>query len=598
MTAKNNRVVTIIKLSNKAFGKYKKQILILILLGFAGAFLEGIGVNAIIPLFSFVIGDTQNNSDMISQVIEQFFGFIKIDFNVNYLLIFIIIMFVLRSFIKVYLDYVRIKITAEYENETRNFIFQKILKSDWPHLIKQKLGYLENIMLIDVPYSALILREISTIIMLATSLIVYLLVAFNINLIITLLTLALGLIIFLVLKPLNYKTKVLSTDSAKQNKNITHHITENILGIKTVKSMWVSSGVEEKGKYFFDKLYNIKIKIFVIKSIISSFIQPIGLIFVCLVFAFTYKSSSFNLASLAAIIYLIQKIFTYIQQLQQSLNIMNEKLPYLKSSLDYQEQAIKNEEENYGNKKFVFNDELRFNNVNFKYSENDNERKVLNDISFTVKKGEMVGMIGPSGVGKTTLVDLILRLLKPDSGSITLDGEDISKIDLKSWRKNIGYISQDMFLMNDTIANNIKFYDNSITDDNLIKAAKMANIYEFIENLPDKFETNIGERGVRLSAGQRQRVVIARILAHGPEILILDEATSALDNQSEIKIQKVLDNLKGNITVLAIAHRLTTVEGSDKLLIVENGCISEQGLPQELLKNRESYFSKTYNLKK
>ena len=592
------QIVTTIALSKKAFGGYKKQILVLIFLGLLGGFLEGIGVNALIPLFSFAVGDGQNGTDAISQAIEKFFGFVNIDFNVKYLLTFIIIMFVLRSFVKVYLDYVKIKITTDYEKKTRTLIFHKILKSDWPHLMKQKLGYLETIMLIDVPFSATILREISIVITLATSLVFYTLVALNINVVITLLTLILGLGIFLILMPLNYKTKILSNETAQQNKKLAHHVNENILGIKTVKSMWATSGVEAKGNLFFSRLNLIQVKTFVIRSIISSFIQPIGLIFICLIFAFTYDAPDFNFAALIAIVYLIQRIFTYIQQLQQSLNVMNEKLPYLKAALQYQDQAIESEEEDSGNSPFLFKNELVFNDVSFEYTNGKDTKEVLKNINFTVKKGEMVGIIGPSGVGKTTLVDLVLRLLRPQTGNITLDGKDIMEINLKSLRENIGYISQDMFLINDTIANNIRFYDNTITQETLVRVAKMANIYELIESLPDRFETEIGERGVRLSAGQRQRVIIARILARNPEILILDEATSALDNQSEIQVQEVIESLKGHVTVLAIAHRLTTVTGSDKLLVLEHGRISEQGTPRELLKDKESYFFKTYNLRK
>lgn len=596
MSLSVKRVTSLLDLSRKAFGKYKRHILVLLILGFFGGFLEGIGINALIPLFSIVLGDGQSGSDKISQAIETLFSFLNIEFDVVYLLVFVAAVFVTRSIIMVYLDYVKIKITADYEIETRNTIFHKVLKSDWMYLINQRLGHLENIVLIDVPYSALILKEISASIMLITSLIVYLLIAVNIDLVITLLTLVLGLILFLILKPLNYKTKNLSYEAVRQNKNVAHHVSENILGIKTIKSMWSTEGVEKKGREYFYKLHDIKINLSVIKSIIGSFMPPVAVIFICFIFAFTYKSTEFNLAALVAIVYLIQKIFTYIQQLQKNLNLMNDKLPYLRSAVEYKEQAIQNEEENSGTKKFMFQNSLEICDVSFAYD--NNQKTILNDLNFTVKKGEMIGIIGPSGVGKTTLVDLILRLLKPAKGEIKLDGVNISEIDLQSWRENIGYVSQDMFLINDTVANNIRFYNKEISDEQIVKAAKMANIYEVIEALPEKFETNIGERGVRLSAGQRQRVVIARVLARAPQILVLDEATSALDNESEIQIQKVIESLKGRITVLAIAHRLTTVEDSDRLIVLENGRISEQGSPKELLWKKESYFAKTYNLRK
>jgi ABC-type multidrug transport system fused ATPase/permease subunit len=178
-----------------------------------------------------------------------------------------------------------------------------------------------------------------------------------------------------------------------------------------------------------------------------------------------------------------------------------------------------------------------------------------------------------------------------------IDDINAKEVSIQEWRERIGYVSQDIFLMNDTVANNIKFYNN-LTKKELEVAAKQANIYDFIESLPDKFNTVIGERGIMLSAGQRQRIIIARVLARKPELLILDEATSALDNESELKIQKVIENLKGKITVLAIAHRLSTIINSDRVLVLEKGKIKEQGRPQQLLKDKNSYFYKVYNIRK
>ena len=210
----------------------------------------------------------------------------------------------------------------------------------------------------------------------------------------------------------------------------------------------------------------------------------------------------------------------------------------------------------------------------------------------------MVGFIGPSGAGKTTIFDLLLRLLRPTEGKILVDGKNIHSIDIPDWRKNLSYVSQDVFLLNDTIFNNIKFFDDSVTKEDVFRAAKLAQIYDFINTLPDKFDTTVGERGVLLSAGQRQRVALARALARKPKVLLLDEATSSLDNESEQRIQTAIENLKGGMTILVIAHRLSTVLNSDKLFVVEKGKIVEEGNPRTLLKEKETYFHKMYNLRK
>ena len=589
-----NRLIKIVKLSQQAFFRYKWQIVILTVLGFTDGLLEGIGVNALIPLFSFVLQKSGRGSDLISQQIENFFSFLHLEFQVNYLLFFITSLFILKAFISVFSIYLKTKIISDYEERTRTNLFRKILQANWPHLIKHKLGYLENVLMVDVSMSSGLLNNISAAIMLVTSLSMYLLVAINISYNITVITLILGAIFFFAIKPLISKTKLLAQRKLEINKEIAHQVNENILGVKTVKAMMINEAVTEKAKVYFRQLKELFIKMSIVKGVSGSFVQPLALIFICLIFLFTYQSPDFNLAALAVIIYLIQKIFIYIQQLEKSLHNINEQVPHLQSTLNYEKAAEENQEVNRGYKPFTFNRQLEFRNLAFAY---DQQKEVLTDINFMVKKGEMIGIVGPSGVGKTTLVDLILRLFPLKKGEIILDGVDITEIDLRDWRKNIGYVSQDMFLINETIANNIKFYDDSISDEEMIQAAKMANIYDFIQSRSEKFNTLIGERGILISAGQRQRIVIARILARKPQLLILDEATSALDNESEVQIQKVIKELKGKVTVLAIAHRLSTVMDSDRLVVLENGKVVEHGSPQELLKDKESYFYKVYNIR-
>jgi ABC-type multidrug transport system fused ATPase/permease subunit len=190
-----------------------------------------------------------------------------------------------------------------------------------------------------------------------------------------------------------------------------------------------------------------------------------------------------------------------------------------------------------------------------------------------------------------------LRLFIPNSGIITVDDKDIRDISLTEWRKHIGYVSQDMFLINDTFANNITFYNDAVTHEDMIEAAKKANIYDFIMSKPEGFETIIGERGVQISTGQRQRLVIARILATKPKLLILDEATSALDNESELLIQKVIEKLKGTLTVIVVAHRLSTLANTHRIIVLNDGQVAEEGSPETLLGNPSSYFSKMMNMR-
>ena len=576
------------------YKEHKLAITILAILGFIGAVLEGVGINALIPLFSFIV-DGGNGDDFISQFIEKFFLFFNIDFRLKYLLIFIGLLFVFKFLFLILIGYIRTRITTNYEEYTRKKMFRNFFYTNWPYLLRQKIGYLQTVLMINIENSASVLSCTSSLIVLLVNILVYAIIAININFRITLYTIGLSGFIFFIFFPFIRKLRSLSYGLENINRRIGHHINENILGIKTIKAMSAVEQVIKDASKNFQDLRIIKIKTQLINSLVVSILQPISIIFILIMFAISYKTSDFSLISFAVVVYLVKLIFSNAQSLQKIVLAFNASIPYFKSISDYAIQFEKNKEDDAGVRKFKFNNNLEFNNVHFSYG---NKRNVLEGVNFKIKRGEMVGMIGSSGAGKTTVVDLILRLFNPTKGKILLDEKDINKINLEEWRKNIGYVSQDIFLMNNTIESNIKFYNSSITDKDMINAAKMANIYDFIKKSSAGFSTIIGERGIQLSAGQRQRVVIARVLAKKPKILILDEATSALDNESEDKIQKVIEKLKGKVTVFVIAHRLSTVIDTDRLLVLENGKIIEQGRPQDLLEDKKTYFYKMYNIRK
>lgn len=236
-----------------------------------------------------------------------------------------------------------------------------------------------------------------------------------------------------------------------------------------------------------------------------------------------------------------------------------------------------------------FSDNITFENVDFKYK--DSEERILKNINLTVKKGETVAFVGNSGGGKSTLVNLIPRFFDVSSGVIKIDGVDIKDYDVKSLRKNIGIVPQETFLFSGTILQNIKYGKRDATFDEIKEAAKKANAHDFIENLEEGYNTEIGERGVKLSGGQKQRIAIARAILENPQILILDEATSALDNESEKLVQDALEKLMENKTTFVIAHRLTTIENSDKIVVLQQGEIKEIGTHTELLEKNGLYRS-------
>lgn len=231
---------------------------------------------------------------------------------------------------------------------------------------------------------------------------------------------------------------------------------------------------------------------------------------------------------------------------------------------------------------------IRFENIDFGYPEQQ-DSTLFSKFSLDVKSGEKIGLVGPSGGGKTTVTMLLLRFMDVIGGRITIDDQDISEVTQKSLRDAIAYVPQDPMMFHRSIADNIRYGRLNATDEDIVKAAKQANAHEFIETLPDGYKTLVGERGTKLSGGQRQRVAIARAIISGAPILVLDEATSALDSESEKLIQDALQKLMKNRTTLVVAHRLSTIQKMDRIVVLENGHITEQGTHKELLEKKGHY---------
>jgi ATP-binding cassette, subfamily B, bacterial MsbA len=239
------------------------------------------------------------------------------------------------------------------------------------------------------------------------------------------------------------------------------------------------------------------------------------------------------------------------------------------------------------------NREIRFDAVGFHY--NRSEKPALQAISMTIPQGKTTAFVGPSGAGKSTLINLICRFYDPTSGTVYADDQPLPSLELHSWRSRIAVVSQDIYVFGTTVRDNIAYGRLDATDTDVVDAAKLANAHDFIMELPQGYDTKVGDRGIRLSGGQRQRLALARAIIRDPDILILDEATNALDSISENLIQEALNALSQDRTVIVIAHRLSTVEQADQIIVLKEGQVIEQGSFSHLLK-LDGLFAKLYHL--
>ena len=567
------RIFRITRMILRVFRRYHWRFLLLTLLGLAAGICGGIGITAVIPLFSlFSTTEAGTVPDTITRFITELFSILHLPLTPAWLLSFIVLLFIAKAGVQFLSKYLTDKNTFEFAQRMQRSLFTNTLQASWPYLLQQKVGYLERFILNDARNAAGILGLVGSSIMLGTSMAMYTTVALSISIPITLATVAFGVVLFLAIKPVFAKTRRLNSRLALLEKITNHYITENIIGMKLVKAFRSEMPIAHHGRTYFAELFSLNTRQVFYSYLTGIFAEPAGFAFIAVLFLLSYQKPGFNIVAFGVTMYLVQRVFSFVQSFQGQLQTINGMVPYLQNVMRYRREVREHREQDVGTKDFRFDTAIEFQHVSFAYEES---RTILSDVSFRIEKGHMIGIVGPSGAGKTTIVDLLLRLLAPTSGSLLVDGVSLADIRLSRWRGNIGYVPQEIFLLNDTIENNVRFYGESISEEDVKDGLRLANALEFVDQLPEGIKTVVGERGVTLSGGQRQRIALARALARRPAILILDEATSNLDAASEAVIQKAILGLQHTVTIIVIAHRVSTIEHADRTIVVNNGHIQE-----------------------
>ena len=408
---------------------------------------------------------------------------------------------------------------------------------------------------------------------------------FQVDYILALVSLILLPLIIRVVRKFTKKIRKYGRERQDTTGKVTAFTQETLSGIFVIKAFnntnFVIDKYKELTKEEFEQAYKttkVKAKVSPINEVITTFMVLLVVLYGGYQILITKNISSGDLISFVTALGLMHQP---LKRLISKNNDLQDALPSADRVVEIFDEKI--ETEVFG-EAVEFNDKIqniKFDNVNYKYD--DSNEYVLKNINLDVKAGEIVAFVGKSGSGKTTLVNLLARFFNTDEGTVKVNGVNIKNIPLKIYRNKFAIVPQETFLFGGTIKENISF-GKEVTDEEIISAAKMANAYNFIqEDLPNKFETEVGERGALLSGGQKQRIAIARALIKNPEIMILDEATSALDSESEKLVQEALDSLMEGRTTFVIAHRLSTIVRADKIVVMENGEIKEMGTHSELI---------------
>ena len=565
----------------------------IIVIGLASSLLEGLGISLFIPfLQSFSQSVQFESSNYLVNLITQ--PFINIPLKVRTIVIPLLILGTI--FLKNTLLYLSSALFSWFNWRTshrlRSEIFQQVMSVSYNFLERTPTGKIVSTLDKETWQTSQALSSLVTIIISICTIAVYsvflLLLSWR-------LTLLVGVFMMAISSSIQFLTrqiKHLGHQAALANAEFVHRALEGIAGAKIIRTF----NREAYEQSLFDRASNRVCNSFMKLDLLSGAVSPLSevlstaLLTLVLVVILQNQTGLPTLLTFIFMLYRLQPQIQYLDSARVNLIALTASVDAVMSLLDR------------SNKKYIRPGKIpfqklelaiSFESVTFSY--NPQEKPALKDISICIPKGKTTAIVGLSGAGKSTIINLICRFYDVDRGEIYVDGTPLRQLDLKTWRSSMAIVSQDIYLFSTTVRENIVYGRLDATEAEIVAAAKQAKAHEFISELPQGYDTKVGDRGVRLSGGQRQRIALARAIIRNPEILILDEATNALDTISEHSIQEALNRFSQDRTTIAIAHRLSTVERADQIIVLEKGRVVEQGNIQQLLQ-RNGLFARLYHL--
>jgi subfamily B ATP-binding cassette protein MsbA len=574
------------------FSILRGQFIISIILSTGVSLFDGIGMAMFMPLLQSVSDDgnsvvSSSNSLGKLHYFTDALAMIGLKLNLITILFILSFLFITKGFLKFLQMYHQVKMRQHFMKTVQLNLTNSIHNLSYEGFLTFDAGKIQNSLNTEV---ALMrngimhyLNSFQSIIML----LIYMLLAFTTNWQFALLVSVGAIISNFVFKKIFSLTKQASSSLSRKGDQFNSYILQAVHYFKYLKSTNYFSFYSKKLKKTIDETETLNKKIGLYQSITSSVREPVLIIIVSLVILIQVKLIGTGLNTIILSLLLFYRALVFLLSLQASWQSYLQNIGSFKSINATLDKMDLHQEKNPGNLSFEFSDNIKLNKVSLQYG----SKVIINDISLDIPKNKTVAFVGESGSGKTTLANLVSSLLTPTAGEIVIDNKSMASFDIESYRNKIGYISQEPVIFNDTIFNNITFWAEPTTEtiEHFNKIIALTHLTDFINNLPEKENTQLGDHGILISGGQRQRISIARELFKSVEILILDEATSSLDSETEAIIQKNIDSLHGNFTIIIIAHRLSTIKNSDIIYLIEKGKLKDYGKFDDLVERSQRF---------
>jgi ATP-binding cassette subfamily C protein len=548
---------------------------------------EAVSLLILVPLLGLVGLDVgQGSLGQIDVLVSGFFSYLGLQPTLVLVLILYVIVISVSALLTRYQTLQTSQIQYQFANHLRQRLYNAITNSNWLFFSRMKSSSLAHALTNEIDRISTGTGQFLTFISSIMILVVYIIFALELAGLFTGVIFAVGIVILLVLRRRASRSRTSGEDITTTTRDLYYSILQHLDGMKTIKSF----GMQDENKKVFKKQSNQVAGNYLqaIRSYVDvKLLFDVGTVIVLALMVFILiEVVKLPTASLFLLIYLFVRMIPQFSTVQRAYQYFINMLPAFGNVSSLEEQFLGNSESEERDKWAVeFKESIELENVSFYYG--DEDHFTLDNLNLEISAGKTIALAGPSGAGKSTVADLVMGLISPDQGKVTVDGKPITHSSVASWRNRIGYVAQETFLFNETIRFNLKLARPDASEDDLKEAIRMAAADGFVGKLPEGMDTVIGDRGVRLSGGERQRLALARALLRKPSLLIMDEATSNLDSDNEEKILKAIDDIHGEITILMIAHRISTIKNADRIYLVNQGKIQESGSWDELLEKEE-----------